>query len=334
MKGIDFKKQLAINTANTLKNNKLISSENIKNNLIILPELKQFIPPLNTDELISLEESIIANGCRTPLLVWDTTQGVINPLSDTPNDSAFVLFDGHHRYEICKRNGIDFQIDLMSFATIEDVKDFMIDFQVGRRNMTAEQISYLRGLKYQRLKSKQGGIRIGKAAEEEGLFDTASKLAEEFNVSPATIKRDAVFAEGLDKMATEFKTQVLNGQTKIDKKTIQKLAKSTIEKPIASVEELKQILDNVQESPTVFEKAVSSKETLRSDLLKKVNNSLKNASNSDLIVEIKGSFIINNGLEATWRELRELSDEVVIDENFTDRISIFQTVALGLVREL
>ena len=69
MKGIDFKKQLAINTANTLKNNKLISSENIKNNLIILPELKQFIPPLNTDELISLEESIIANGCRTPLLV-------------------------------------------------------------------------------------------------------------------------------------------------------------------------------------------------------------------------------------------------------------------------
>ena len=77
-------------------------------------------------------------------------------MSENPNDSAFMLFDGpHHRYEICQRNGIDFHIELMSFTTIEDVKDFMIDFQVGRRNMTAEQISYLRGLKYQRLKSKQ-----------------------------------------------------------------------------------------------------------------------------------------------------------------------------------
>ena len=51
MKGIDFKKQLATNTANTLKNNKLISSESIKNNLIILPELRDFIPPLNVEEL-------------------------------------------------------------------------------------------------------------------------------------------------------------------------------------------------------------------------------------------------------------------------------------------
>lgn len=32
MKGIDFKKKLASNTANTLRNNKLISSENIKKN--------------------------------------------------------------------------------------------------------------------------------------------------------------------------------------------------------------------------------------------------------------------------------------------------------------
>jgi hypothetical protein len=329
MKGIDFKKQLAINTANTLKNNKLISSENIKNNLIILPELKQFIPPLNTDEFSSLEESITANGCRTPLLVWDTIQGVINPQSDAPNDSAFVLFDGHHRYEICKKNAIDYQIDLMSFPTIEEVKDFMIDFQVGRRNMTAEQISYLRGVKYQRLKSKQGGVRTGKSAEE-GLVDTASKLAEEFNVSPATIKRDAVFAEGLDKMGTEFKTQVLNGQTKIDKKTIQKLAKSDIENPITSIDELKRVLENPQDSVNASEKIGVS----RRELLMQVNRSLKNASNSDLIVEIKGSFIINNGLESVWRELRELSEDVIIDENFTDRVSIFQTVTLGIVREL
>ncbi len=327
MKGIDFKKQLALSTANTLKNNKLISSENIKNNLIVLPELKDFIPPLNTDEFSSLEESIIANGCRTPLLIWDTTQGIINPTSENPNDAAFVLFDGHHRYEICKRNGIDFQVDLMSFSTIEDVKDFMIDFQVGRRNMTSEQISYLRGLKYQRLRTKQGGIRTGKAVEDLILIDTASKLAQEFNVSPATIKRDAIFAQGLDKMNNEFKGKILNGKTKVDKKTIQQLAKREVETPITTVEELNNVLEKDQ-----YKLVVSNETEERKALLNKVNNSLKYASEAEIMLEIKGSFVIKNALESTWKQLRGLSDEVLIDENFIDRISLLEAISLGIVR--
>ena len=60
-------------------------------------------------------------------MVWDTTQGVINPSHPTPSEPAFVLFDGHHRYEICQKNRVDFQIDLMSFPSIDEVKDFMID---------------------------------------------------------------------------------------------------------------------------------------------------------------------------------------------------------------
>ncbi len=327
MKGIDFKKQLALSTANTLKNNKLISSENIKNNLTVLTELKDFIPPLNTDEFSSLEESIIANGCRTPLLIWDTTQGVINPSSENPSDAAFVLFDGHHRYEICKRNGIDFQIDLMSFPTIEDVKDFMIDFQVGRRNMTSEQISYLRGLKYQRLRAKQGGIRTGKGVEDLVLIDTASKLAQEFNVSPATIKRDAVFAQGLDKMNHELKGEVLNGKAKVDKKTIQQLAKKDIETPITTVEELNNVLEKNQD------KSIAINETeQRKALLNKVNDSLKNALETEITIEIQGSFIIKNSLESTWKQLRALSEEVLIDEDFTDRISLTEAISLGIVR--
>lgn len=327
MKGIDFKKQLALSTANTLKNNKLISSENIKNNLTVLTELKDFIPPLNTDEFSSLEESIIANGCRTPLLIWDTTQGVINPSSENPSDAAFVLFDGHHRYEICKRNGIDFQIDLMSFPTIEDVKDFMIDFQVGRRNMTSEQISYLRGLKYQRLRAKQGGVRTGKGVEDLVLIDTASKLAQEFNVSPATIKRDAVFAQGLDKMNHELKGEVLNGKAKVDKKTIQQLAKKDIETPITTVEELNNVLEKNQD------KSIAINETeQRKALLNKVNESLKNALETEITIEIQGSFIIKNSLESTWKQLRALSEDVLIDEDFTDRISLTEAISLGIVR--
>lgn len=323
MKGIDFKKQLAVNTANTLKNNKLISSENVKNNLVILPELKSFIPALNDDEYKSLEESIIANGCRTPILVWDTTKGVVYENVENPNEPLFVLFDGHHRYEICKRNNVDFQIDLMSFQSIEEVKNFMIDFQIGRRNMTSEQVSYFRGLKYQRMKTGQGGVRMGKGVEESGIENTAQKLAEEFNVSPATIKRDAVFAEGLDKMSPTLKAQVLNGKTKVDKKAIQKLAKSSPESPITSIEELYLLTDGIPEQ----------KKNIQNDLAKKIRDSIKTADDFELTIKIEGSFLVKNGLEIVWKQLRGLSDDIVIDKKYSDTISIYQATVLGIIGE-
>ncbi|MEA5460465.1 hypothetical protein VB796_15530 [Arcicella sp. LKC2W] len=321
MKGIDFKKQLAVNTANTLKNNKLISSENVKNNLTILPELKSFIPPLNDDEYRSLEESIILSGCRTPILVWDTTKGIVYKDVENPTEPVFVLFDGHHRYEICKRNNVDFQIDLMTFQSIEEVKTFMIDFQIGRRNMTSEQISYFRGLKYQRLKTGQGGLRTGKTIEESGLENTAQKLAEEFNVSPATIKRDAVFAEGLEKMSPVLKAQVLTGKAKIDKKAIQKLAKSTPESPITSIEELYLLTDGIAET----------KKNEQSDYAKRIRESIKNADDSELTISVKGSFLVKNGLGSIWKTLRNLPEATVIDLNYSDTISISEAATFGII---
>ena len=71
MKGIDFKKQVAINTANTLKNNKLISSENVKKNLLVLPELKEFIPSLSAEEYKSLEDLCIS---KRHLLMYAPTK--------------------------------------------------------------------------------------------------------------------------------------------------------------------------------------------------------------------------------------------------------------------
>lgn len=322
MKSIDFKKQLAVSTANTLKNNKLISSENIKNNIVILEELKNFIPSLNSEEYNSLEQSIIANGCRSPLLIWNTTQEVIDKHSSTPDEPAFVLFDGHHRFEICRKNGIDFQIDLMSFASKEEVKDFMIDFQVGRRNMTPEQLSYLRGLKYQRLKNKQGGARL--AAEEGISYDTAGKLADEFNVSTATIKRDAVFVEGLDKIATELKNDILAGTTKVDKKVIQQLAKTSVDAPVMSVDELQRLTT----------KQTVTNLTSKSELATTINERVRSSEGMGISLEISGGFLINNDLVAIWKQLRGFSEATIIDLNYRDYISLAQAEAFGIVSKL
>lgn len=322
MKSIDFKKQLAVNTANTLKNNKLISSENIKNNIVVLEELKNFIPSLNPEEYESLEQSIITNGCRSPLLIWNTTQGVIDASHPNPDEPAFVLFDGHHRFEICRKNGIDFQIDLMSFASKEEVKDFMIDFQVGRRNMTPEQLSYLRGLKYQRLKNKQGGARL--TAEDGTSFDTAEKLADEFKVSTATIKRDAVFVEGLDKIATELKNDILAGTTKVDKKAIQQLAKTAVDAPVSSVDELQRLTG----------KKSTANQATKSELATTINERVRNSEGMGISIEISGGFLINNDLVTIWKQIRELSEQTTIDLNYRDYISLTQAEAFGIVSKL
>jgi transcriptional regulator with XRE-family HTH domain len=55
------------------------------------PEFKTLIPRLDADEFDRLEESILKEGCRDPLIVWQTT-----------------LLDGHHRHEICTKHGLDF----------------------------------------------------------------------------------------------------------------------------------------------------------------------------------------------------------------------------------
>ena len=61
--------------------------------LTIDPEFRDIIPPLMDEERRMLEDSIVANGCETPLTVWNNT-----------------IVDGHNRYDICQEHGIPFAI--------------------------------------------------------------------------------------------------------------------------------------------------------------------------------------------------------------------------------
>lgn len=120
---------------------------------------------------------------------------------------------------------------------------------------------------------------------------TADKLAKEYNVSPKTIKRDAEYADGLEKIEPELKNLILNGKTKIEKKIIQKLSKSLIEKPVSSIEEL-YALTQLNESIDL-----TSVEIKHKNLSSIIRKSVKNAIDSDLTIQIQGSFLVKNGLE-------------------------------------
>lgn len=81
-------------------------------------EFKSLIPPLTDEEYAGLEESILQEGCRDALIIWDG-----------------ILIDGHNRYDICTKHGIPFETASMYFKSRDDVKLWMMKNQLARRNL-------------------------------------------------------------------------------------------------------------------------------------------------------------------------------------------------------
>ncbi len=88
--------------------------------ITINPALQSYIDPLTASEYAALERSLLAEGCRDALVLWNG-----------------VLIDGHNRYAICTRHGIAFAtLENASFETIEDVMLWIIDNHLARRSVS------------------------------------------------------------------------------------------------------------------------------------------------------------------------------------------------------
>jgi len=89
---------------------------------------KQFgaLMPLSDTELAALEESLLAEGCRDPLVVWST-------------DGGDVLLDGHNRYAICDRHGIKFQVVAVDIEDRGSALRWIVRNQLARRNLNESQ---------------------------------------------------------------------------------------------------------------------------------------------------------------------------------------------------
>lgn len=265
------KYQSSLSEQKIFESSTLVQHEETKKNITILPELESLIPPLSDDEKQQLEANILQAGCREPLLIWPTSESKLNSDS-TSNNPVYVLVDGHNRFGICKKHNLDFPIHFVYYKTLHEIKGFMIDNQLGRRNLSTEQLSYLRGMKYLNTRQDKGKyLRLEhkdqndpyeedhelsdhKAQNDPYAFQrknrtTAELLAEEFNVAQATIKRDAEFAQGLELLTPDLKFAVLSGKTKIGKNAIQQLGKSTdIAAPFNSVKALEEFI-SIHKSP-------------------------------------------------------------------------------------
>lgn len=180
--------------------------------LEINQELRNLIPPLQKEERELLEKSIIEEGCRDSIIVWDNT-----------------IIDGHNRYEICKENDIEFKTNELEFENVEQVKEWMINNQFSRRNLPLYQRAVL-ALKLKPIyeeKAKENLSMGGKIkgepllnsvkAENEPIIikpiNTQKELAKQAGVSQDTISK----VEKIEaKAPIEIKEKLSSGEISIN----------------------------------------------------------------------------------------------------------------------
>ena len=169
--------------------------------MIIDPKLKKYIRPLSKNEYQALESSILADGCRDALVVW-----------------GGVLVDGHNRYEICTKHKIEFETVEMDFKNVDEVKEWMLLNQLGRRNLSDYDRTVL-ALALEELYAARGKANMSKGGK--GLLNLANldpvntrkAIAEVAGVSSATVGRVKVIQE---KASDDVKEAVSNGTISIN----------------------------------------------------------------------------------------------------------------------
>jgi len=193
--------------------------------ITIKKEFKNLIFPLSEQEMTSLENSIKVHGVKDPLTVW-------------AKNGKNYLVDGHHRYIIIQKHKIKkYKITSMQFNSKTDAINFILDFQMARRNCTPEGISYLRGLRYKNEKRQHGGDRKS-TRNDFNLKNTSETLGEQYKVTGRTIMNDEKFTDAIDsivkifpsyKKQKETKYKLLTRESDLSKKDILELSDFTPE---------------------------------------------------------------------------------------------------------
>jgi len=184
---------------------------------IIDKSIKSLIPPLAPEEYEGLEKSIVAEGCRDALVLWDE-----------------VLLDGHNRLEICQKHDIKFKVQqVKGIADKEQAKTWVITNQFSRRNLAPIQRVEL-ALKLEEIFQKQAkenekrGGNSGKVGRQisDNPVDTKKELAKVAGVSHDTIHKGKAI---LKNASQETKEKLRRGESSINREYI-KLKRDEIKK--------------------------------------------------------------------------------------------------------
>ena len=178
--------------------------------LKIDPELRDLLPPLTSEEYKQLEKNIVENGFdrNFPIMEWQ----------------GFIV-DGHNRYDICKKHNIEPIIGTLAYKTKEEVMEWMLDIQLGRRNLTPiQEIAITEKYRpiYEKqakenqlsgLKNQNNNVLVNLPKRQVNPINTSEKLASIANVSEKTYRMGAKI---LNSDNEKLKQEVLSGEKSIN----------------------------------------------------------------------------------------------------------------------
>jgi len=163
------------------------------------PEFKNLIPPLMKEERERLEDSIRNEGVREPLIVWNN-----------------ILVDGHNRKEIADKLKKNYKIKGIKFKDRNAVILWIINNQLGRRNISLYDRTRL-ALRYEEIikpKAKENMSKGGQGLTTLSKVNTRKELSKMSKTSEGTISK-VKFIE--QKATKETKDKLSNGTETINR---------------------------------------------------------------------------------------------------------------------
>ena len=233
----------------------------------IKEEFKKLIPPLTTEEFKQLELNCVEEGIRDSLITWNG-----------------YIIDGYNRYKIVQKHNLKFNTEEKVFDSEDDVKEWMILNQLGRRNLSNYQRSVLA------LQLEQ--VFSAKAKEKELERKTTFQKSEKSNLEAvnsvkevsklASVSHDTIakVKKIQEKAPKEVKEKLSTGEVSINQayQEIKKEEKKDIEDkqkqiPIINTEDDRTIYEIIAESQTEGITKTNRKRRF-DDFLKDVDNGM------------------------------------------------------------
>ena len=280
--------------------------------LRIDPKFRDKIPPLTDAEFEQLRENILADGeVYEPIAVWNGT-----------------IVDGHNRWRIIQEHPeIPYKVKEMEFTDEWAAFDWMYRKQLGRRNLTDAQRTYLLGKLYESRKKSSGGQAgndnaVKRDAQNGQLVSATDKekhgvsgeIAMELNLGRNTVSRAEHFAKGIDalrEVSPEAADKIISGKANATKGAVAELKRK-------SKDEIKRFADGVMADEKLREtKAPRPVSKEMKDFNDKLNN----------VVEVMESEGRTYSLEDAVNDLNSAEDMFLMQIRFVieERAEVFRT---------
>lgn len=176
--------------------------------------------PLTQKELTQLEESIKAEGCREPLVIWKG-----------------IIVDGHNRYRICHRHHIPFCTRAIHFSCREEAVAWICANQLRKRNISEETKKYLIGKKSESEKimgernangNNQHTVTESQKPVAPSRNKTAYEMENQCSISHNAVYKYGIYSKALDMIHSkcpEIAGRILSGNIKASHENIINLSR-------------------------------------------------------------------------------------------------------------